>query len=223
MNRLWCALPADERARLEPAMRRLELPAGHLLTRPGELLEWVCFPESGVVSVVCRLPDQPPVGLATIGNRGVVGIEAVLGLRPVAFESSVLIAGGFACLPLAALDSEPLRAAMIRYAHALFVEIGQLSACARLHPIERRLATWLLTASDRFDGGQLRLTQEQIARTLAVRRASVNAVALMLQRAGLITYTRGVIRFLDRAGLEAVACSCYEVVREATDRAVEPS
>jgi CRP-like cAMP-binding protein len=223
VNRLWCALPADERERLEPAVRRLELPAGHLLARAGEPTEWVCFPEGGVASVACRLPDRPPVELATIGNCGVVGIETVLGGRPMAFESSVLIAGGFACLPLAALDSEPLRAAMIRYAHALFVQIGQLSACARLHPIERRLATWLLTVSDRFDRGQLPLTQEQIARALGVRRASVNAVALMLQRAGLITYARGVIRILDRIGLKAAACPCYEVVREAADRAIEPS
>jgi CRP-like cAMP-binding protein len=127
-------------------------------------------------------------------------------------------ADGFA----ADVDAHPaFRRLLGRYTQAYLTQVAQTAACNRLHGIEARCARWLLMTHDRVGGAErFPLTQEYLAIMLGVRRSGVSVAASALRDAGLIRYSRGAIRVLDRAGLEAAACECYGVVRRHFDRLV---
>jgi CRP-like cAMP-binding protein len=110
--------------------------------------------------------------------------------------------------------SEPLQRGVHRYTNALMAQITQTAACNRFHVVEARLARWLLMTRDRLASGQFLLTQEFLSHMLGVRRVGVTEAASALQQRGLIEYSRGNIKILDHAGLEAAACTCYELVRQ---------
>jgi CRP-like cAMP-binding protein len=110
---------------------------------------------------------------------------------------------------------------MLRYVMTLLTQMAQGSACNRLHPIEARCSRWLLMTHDRVDGDSFPLTQEFLAQMLGVTRPSVSIAAGMLQKAGLISYVRGMITILDRTGLEAASCECYEVITREFHRFLE--
>jgi CRP-like cAMP-binding protein len=111
-------------------------------------------------------------------------------------------------------DSAPVMHLMLRYTQALITQMAQTAVCNRHHVLDQQLCRWLLLSLDRLGGDELRMTQELIANMLGVRREGVTEAALKLQRDGLIRYSRGHITVLDRAGLEARTCECYEVVRK---------
>ena len=109
---------------------------------------------------------------------------------------------------------------LLRYTQALITQIAQSAACNRMHPIEERCARWLLMTRDRVGANHFNLTQEFLAQMLGVRRPSVSIAASMLQKAGLITYSRGLIVVTDNKGLEAASCNCYRVIRDEFDRLI---
>jgi len=117
-----------------------------------------------------------------------------------------------------AWQSESIMQQLLRYTQALFTHMAQTSGCNRHHALDQKLCRWLLLSLDRRDGNEMIVTHEQIGDMLGVRRESVTASALKLQKACLIQYRRGRISVLDRAGLEARSCECYSVVRQAYDR-----
>jgi CRP-like cAMP-binding protein len=108
--------------------------------------------------------------------------------------------------------------AILRYTQALITQISQTAVCNRLHAVEQRLCRWLLLTHDRVRSAELLLTQEFIANMLGGRRESVAKAAGRLQKAELIRYVRGHITILDRQGLEAASCECYQVVKTEFDR-----
>jgi CRP-like cAMP-binding protein len=108
----------------------------------------------------------------------------------------------------------PLARILHRYTQALMIQISQGTACNRVHSVEQRCARWLLMTHDRVNGNDFELTQEFLSQMLGVRRATVNEVATRLQEMSLISYSRGFIRILNRAGLEAASCHCYSVIRQ---------
>jgi CRP-like cAMP-binding protein len=109
-------------------------------------------------------------------------------------------------------------AVLRRYAQGFLNQVSQSAACNRLHPVEQRLCRWILMSHDRTGGDEIALTQEFLAQMLGVRRATVSIAAGMLQKAGMISYTRGVIHVLDRPRLEESSCECYDVVRREYQR-----
>jgi CRP-like cAMP-binding protein len=117
-----------------------------------------------------------------------------------------------------ARDNDHFRRLLYLYAQAFMTQIAQSTACNRLHAAERRLARWLLICRDRLGRDEMPITQETMAVMLAVRRATVTEAASRLQRQGLIRYRRGVVSIVDRPGLEAATCECYQIVREEFDR-----
>ena len=222
-NRLLAALPQEDYARLAPHLEVVDLAFKELIYRPDEPIRFVYFPLDSVVSLLATMADGAVVEVASVGREGMVGLPAFLGARSLAGQSFAQIPGRAARLGADALQEAvagggPLRDLLQAYTQALFDLVAQSAACNRLHPLDERLARWLLMTHDRLGADRFPLTQEFMGQMLGVRRASVSTAAAILQRAGLIRYARGRITVTDRAGLEAASCECYGVIRREFDR-----
>ncbi|HEV7279278.1 MAG TPA: Crp/Fnr family transcriptional regulator [Pirellulaceae bacterium] len=221
-NRLIATLPEESRERFQARCERVELRHKQVLVQADAPAEHVYYPEVGVCSVVVDPSDGAVVEVATIGREGFVGTSILLESdeSPTTFcqvEGSALRLTTTDFRELAAADTA-FRSPMLRYTQALMMQMAQSAACNRTHEIEERAARWLLMTRDRVDGDTFPLKQEFLAHMLGVRRQGVSVAAGILQKAGLITYTRGTITILDRAGLEEVSCECYAAIRERFDR-----
>jgi CRP-like cAMP-binding protein len=176
-----------------------------------------------MVSLVGSTQEGNAIEVGTIGNEGVVGGFVALGSDRSASAALVQIGGEFLRITLADFRVELERSRSLaevvqRFAHALTNQISQSLVCNQMHSVEERICRWLLMAHDRVGKDELDLTQDFIAQMLGIRRATVTVVAGLLQKAGLIQYTRGHITVLDRQGLHAEACECYDMVRRETER-----
>ncbi len=209
----------SERAKkaLKPPFVSVSLKHNELINDDHTVLRRVLFPVNSVVSVVLDMSNGDTAEIGIIGREGMTGLTVVLGQASVNQRSIVQIPDSAICIPIenfrAAVESEPeLKAFALRYAQAVLVASGRLSACNALHPTNERCARWLLMAHDRVGGNLLLLTQEFLGQMLGVRRASVALAAAELQTAGFISYSRGHIKIHNRAGLESAACECYEAM-----------
>jgi CRP-like cAMP-binding protein len=225
-NRILTALPSSEREQLFGLVRNVTLPVKTILFEPGAPIDALYFPIDGVISLVTPLLDGAIVEVATIGNEGIVGVPlvplgglAVRAISQVAGHSLRLDAATFLTL----LErSSSFHSLVDKYTQALFGQISQAAACNRLHSSEERLSRWLLMSHDRVGSDDFMITQEFLGQMLGARRSTVSVSAGILQRAGLIRYARGHVTIVDRAGLEAVSCECYSVIRSELERVVEP-
>jgi len=215
-NLILSRLSATETERLLPRLERLSLAQAAVIAEPGDHLEYAYFPVGCVLSTIVVLKNGASVEVATTGNEGVVEIGSLVGRQRPPYRIIAQIGGD--CLRIRndilrdMLDELPtLRKLLQRYTIALLHQTQQNSACNLRHSIEERMSRWLLVCADRAGREELDLTQEFLSVMLGVRRQSVNVTAGLLQRAGLISYRRGGIRIVDRAGLEAVACECYRL------------
>lgn len=224
-NHLLSLLPAEEYARLHTSIRRTSLTLGQVLYEPGGLLDHVYFPISGVVSCLYTMDDGSTAEMALAGNDGVVGVAIFLGGDTMPHRAVVQIGGKALKLPARVLQEEfarggKLQHILLRYTHALIIQISQTAVCNRLHSVEQRLCRWLLVCHDRVNGASIAMTQEFIANLLGGRRESVTRAARHLQDMGLIQYSRGHIAILNREGLETMACECYRIVTDERNRLV---
>jgi CRP-like cAMP-binding protein len=227
-NEVLRALPPDEYARLLPHLEPCAVAPLDVLADAERPLGHVYFPETAIVSVLRRTRDGTLIEAYAVGRDGVVGLPSLLG-DPGSPAGTVLgeVPGTCRRVALGTLRGMlPELPALNRLARrlvlALLDQVQQAVACSSLHTVEQRCARWLLMTHDRVGGDEFLLTHEILAQMLAVRRAGVTEAAGVLQRAGLVTYSRGRVRVLDRAGLEAAACECYAVVRAHADRLLEP-
>jgi|SRR5882724_5089143 len=212
-NKILAGLPAKEYARLAPHLTAVSLPLGEILYKTEDAIEYVYFPNSGVVSLVAHMQEGASVEVGLVGNEGMVGMPLVLGDDISPNEAIVQIADGAMKMKASVLVAELARAGqlqvlLLRYTLAAIRQISQTAACNRSHHVGERLARWLLTCHDRVNGDELKLTQEFIAEMLGTRRSGVSEAAMLLQGAGFIRYSRGHITVLDREGLEEFACEC---------------
>jgi CRP-like cAMP-binding protein len=157
------------------------------------------------------------------GSEGVVGIALFMGGDTMPNRAVVQSAGKAVRMKAKVLQDEFKRGGefqrlLLRFTQALITQMSQTAVCNRLHTVEQQLCRWLLLSRDRIKSDELIMTQELIANMLGVRREGVNAAAHRLQEEGLISYSRGRINILDRAGLEATVCECYKVVKDEYDR-----
>src|SRR6204780_530559 len=226
-NRLLTALPSSEREELFGVVRNISLPVKTVLFEPGAAIDALYFPIDGVISLVTPLHHGAIVEVATIGNEGIVGVPLVP-LSGLAVRAISQVAGH--CLRMDATaflewaDRSPAFSALVEsYTQALFGQISQAAACNRLHSSEERLSRWLLMSHDRVGSDDFVITQEFLGQMLGARRSTVSVPAGILQRAGLIRYVRGHVTIVDRAGLEAVSCEGYSVIRNELERVVDPS
>jgi CRP-like cAMP-binding protein len=222
-NRILAALSPEEFERLSPHLEEVELCSGEIISQPDEKIEYAYFPHRGTISVLALMRDGDEIEVGMIGNEGMFGLPLVMGTNSMPLLAVVQIAGDATRIKADAFSEEvshcgQLHKLLLHYAQAFFIQTAQSAACNRLHKLDDRLARWLLRCQDQTRSNELQLTHEFIALMLGVRRAGVSEAAHRLQAENLIDYSRGTIKILDRRGLEAASCECYEMVRREFDR-----
>jgi CRP-like cAMP-binding protein len=223
-NRLLAALPGKVFERLAPHLQLIPLPRGWAIYDPGSTLQFAVFPTSSIVSVLSLLEDGSSPEVAIIGNDGVVGIAVFMGGAATTNTRAVVQSAGHGYrIPVGILrsvmESEPaLRDLMMRYVMSLGTQMAQYAVCNRFHLVEQQVCRLLLMCLDRWASNRLSLTHERKANLLGVRREAVSTASSNLASAGVISYRRGCVTILDRAGLEARSCECYELVKTETHR-----
>jgi CRP-like cAMP-binding protein len=218
LNHFLRSLPAADFAALEKHLYPVEVKAGVNLYEAEDAVDWVYFPTAGLVSLISVMRSGEQVEVAMIGREGVVGSLEAAGAGIIFYRAAVQAPLHALRAParayVAVFDASPsLRRIAANHVELMVAEARQTIACHTHHPVERRMAWWLLECQDRTGEARLPLTQEFLAAMLGVQRTSVTGVALALKQAGLIRYSRGVITILDRPGLEARSCECYATNR----------
>jgi len=218
-NHLLAALPKPEYQRLFPHLELVLLPLGEALYESGDRLIHVQFPTTAIVSLLYVMENGASAEIAVVGNEGIVGIALFMGGETMPNRAVVQSAGNAYRLPGQLLKEEFNRGGavqhlLLRYTLAMLTQMAQTAVCNRHHTVDQQLCRWLLLSLDRLPSNELSMTQELIANMLGVRREGVTEAVGKLQRAGLIDHDRGRITVLDRQGLEARVCECYNVVRQ---------
>jgi CRP-like cAMP-binding protein len=195
----------------------VHLPANAVLNEMGQPIPFAYFMVSGLVSIVTVMSDGKSVEVGLTGSEGFIGLPLIAGFHTSPTRAIVQIEGtafrmAARDMPVALRDCPKLDKSLQRYSQELSIQSAQVAACNRLHEVEERLARWLLMSQDRVGGSSLALTQETLSHMLGTRRASVTVAAGILQKAGLITYKRGLVKIKDRRGLEQAACECYDTI-----------
>jgi CRP-like cAMP-binding protein len=222
-NHLLDALPKGDYERLAPHLELIPMDLGAVLYEPGVRMRYVYFPTTSIVSLLYVMEDGASAEIAIVGNEGLLGISLFMGGETTPSRAVVQSAGHGFRLKGQLLKDEfgrfgPMLRLLLRYTQALITQMAQTAVCNRHHSVDQQLCRWLLLSLDRLSSNELSMTQELIANMLGVRREGVTEAAGKLQDAGLIRYHRGKITVLDRPGLEARSCECYQVVKTEFDR-----
>lgn len=222
-NMILAGLPHKERARILANSELVSLPARTILNEMAGAIEFGYFLNSGVVSIIRVMTDGKSVEVGLTGREGFVGLPLVVGYTTSPTRAIVQIeASAFKIRAhdlIKALGNCPrLEESLQRYSQELSVQAIQIAACNRLHEVDERLARWLLMSQDRVGKSSFPLTQEFISHMLGTRRASVTVAAGILQKAGLINYSRGMVSIENRAGLEEAACECYKGINQQLEK-----
>ena len=226
-NRLLGALQPASRNRIDPHLEPVKYALGHVVCEAGGLLKHAYFPQSGVLSLLTVLENGSAIETANIGREGAFGLFAAMYSRVSFNRCLVQLQGSMVRCPIEVLQlefkhSEHVRDLFVSYSETLLSQVQQTVACNALHTTEERMCRWLLMMHDRAEGEALPYTHEFLSHMLGANRKSVTLAALSLQKASLISYRRGQIQILDRAGLEKASCECYAIVRERFDAFLTP-
>jgi CRP-like cAMP-binding protein len=217
-NRLLLALPPADLERLMPELEQIHCAREQVLMDADSPLDHVFFPDRGVVSVVAVYADGSIIEAATIGREGCTSVQAIFGATSSSVRLLVQMPGDATRMPRAAfacaMETMPsFHSLMYAYAQAFLEQVLVSVACNGAHSLKQRLARWLLMMRDRGDNDVLRISQNLLAEMLGVQRPSITNAARELERAGSIARGRQQVTILDRSGLVAVSCECYQLVR----------
>jgi CRP-like cAMP-binding protein len=222
-NHLLAALPEADYARLVPDLELIPMPLGWAVYESGGRMSYLYFPTTSIVSLLYVMESGASAEIAVTGNDGLVGISLFMGGETTPSRAVVQSAGNGYRLKATVLKREfstggHLQHLALRYTQALITQMAQTAVCNRHHSVDQQLCRWLLLSLDRLNNSELVMTQELIANMLGVRREGVTEAAGKLQKDGVIQYSRGHIKVLDRAKLEKRVCECYAVVKKEFDR-----
>ncbi len=222
-NWLFKSLPPAEWERLLPFIQPFDMPLGLVLSESGDKMNYVYFPTTAIVSLLYGLENGSSAEIAVVGNEGCVGVSIFMGGQSTLSSSVVQSAGKSYRIKAQAILEEfgkagPMMHLFLRYTQALITQMSQTAVCNRHHTLDQQFCRWLLLSLDRLTSNDLVMTQELISNMLGVRREGVTEAALKVQKAGLISYSRGHIKILDRKGLEHRTCECYQVVKTEYER-----
>jgi CRP-like cAMP-binding protein len=216
-NEILLGLPLRELELLLPTLEFVRLRTHHVLHEPGDTLKSAYFCNSGLISILSVFPDGKSVEVGLVGKEGFIGVPLVAGFRTAPTRAIAQIeASAFR------VDSDKLTGLLRQctklerrlqqFSQIMAMQVTQIAACNRLHEVDERLARWLLMSADRIGSNSVPLTQEFLAQMLGTRRSSVSVAAGILQKAGLITHSRGDVQIIARPKLEEAACECYELM-----------
>jgi CRP-like cAMP-binding protein len=218
-NRLVMSLSAKDRKRLLAIGEQVDLTIGAILQEPGERIRFVYFPVAGMISLLIPVSGRGNLEVGLVGKEGFLGIPVVLGVDVSPLQG--LVQGSGAALRISAplfrralASSSTLQRTMNRYAYVFMTQLAETPGCVKFHFLEARLARWLLMTHDRAASNEFYLTHEFLSQMLGVRRVGVTIAAGALQKRKLIAYARGEITVLDRTGLEAASCPCYQTAED---------
>jgi CRP-like cAMP-binding protein len=226
-NQLLDALAPDSRARIDRYLEPVEFKLGALVCDAGGLLRHAYFPRGSVLSLLTVLENGAAIETANIGREGAFGLFAAMYSR-VSFNRCIVQLEGYTVrCPIELLQreferSEHVRNLFVSYSETLLSQVQQTVACNAMHSTEERMCRWLLMMHDRAEGEALPYTHEFLSQILGANRKSVTLAAQSMQSAGLISYHRGAIQVIDRAGLEQASCECYAIVKERFDAFLKP-
>ena len=221
-NHLLAALTPEAQARLFPYMELVQLPLRGVMYESGHSMSHVYFPTDSIISLQYVMENGASTAILVVGNEGLLGINLFLGGASTPSRSVVQSAGNAYRLPRPCMREEfnrhgRLLLLMLRYTQALITQVAQTVVCNRHHEIDEQLCRWLLLSMDRLSHNHLTMTQEFISHMLGIRREGVTEAARKLRDQGVISYSRGLIKVLDRDKLEALSCECYGVVQDQTE------
>jgi CRP-like cAMP-binding protein len=226
-NQLLDALGPDSRKRIVPHLEPVAFKLGAMVCDAGGLLKHAYFPRGSVLSLLTVLENGAAIETANIGREGAFGLFAAMYSRVSFNRCIVQLEGHTVRCPIELLQhefeaSEHVRNLLVSYSETLLSQVQQTVACNSMHTTEERICRWLLMMHDRAQGEALPYTHEFLSRILGANRKSVTLAAQSMQAAGLISYHRGAIQVLDRAGLEKASCECYAIVKERFDAFLTP-
>lgn len=222
-NRILASLPAPDYERILPDLEFIPMPLGWTMSESGDHVNFLHFPTAGIVSLIYELENGASSEIALVGNEGLVGVSIFMGGESMPSSTEVQSAGYAYRLSRKIMKREfalggQLQHLALLYTQALISQTSQTAVCNQHHSLDQQLCRWLLMSLDRMHDNKLVVTQELISNLLGVRRESVTMAAGKLQKDGLITYSRGIIKVLDRSKLEMQVCECYGVVKKEYDR-----
>jgi len=213
-NRILLSISDTDYNSLRPHLEHISLPNHLVLHEGGGRLEFAYFPNCGLISLVVAMKDGKTAEAGIVGNEGFTGTPSAVGLSRSPLQAVVQITGDGFRIKVAALQdtlqsTSRLQLTLSRYAVVQGMQVAQTAACNRLHDVKQRLARWLLMTQDRVDSASLPITHDFLATMLGTDRPTVSLAAGVLQRKGLIEYTRGAVKIVNRKKLEDSACECY--------------
>lgn len=222
-NSLFRFTPEDVWQRLLPYIEEFDMPLGLVLSESSARMSHLYFPTNAIVSILYNLESGASAEIAVVGNEGCAGVSIFMGGQSTLTTSVVQSAGKSHRIKASVIMKEfnksgALMHLLLRYTQALITQTTQTAVCNRHHTIDQQFCRWLLLSLDRLDSNELVMTQELIANMLGVRREGVTEAAHKIQAEGIINYSRGRIRVLDRPMLEKRTCECYQVVKTEYDR-----
>lgn len=223
VNRLLMDLPRKNRSRILEYCKPVDLVFGTVLCESDESIQYVYFPLTGFISLMVPIEDHPPLEVGLIGNEGMLGATLALGIDTAPLHAVVRGPGSALQMSIGEFqrelrDNSALLPTLNRYLYVLMAQLTQSSACTYFHRLEARLARCLLMTHDRSHADHFHFTHQFLADMLGVQRSAVTIAAGSMQKSKLIRYVRGDIRILDRRGIEALSCECYDAVVEDYDR-----
>jgi CRP-like cAMP-binding protein len=221
-NKILLAAPDNEYELIRPDLMHIDLPHHLSLHEPTQNIEFVYFPNRGMVSQVVVTKDGRTVEVGVVGKEGYLGAGLAAGLSRSSVREIIQIAGdGFRIMANALeriLRSAPqLQMILSRHTGLQGMQVAQTAACNRLHDIQQRLSRWLLMTQDRVDSGVLPITHDFIATMMGTDRSTVSLAASVLQKKGIIEYVRRAVKIVNRRKLEKSACECYDVIQQFED------
>ena len=216
-NHILASLPRAEYQRLAPALQPEKLSTGTILYESSEPVSHVYFPNAGMVSLVSLVDNRSFLEVGMIGNEGIVGVSALMGLNRMPQRAIVQLPGDAMKMRLSTAKTEfkkggKLQSLLLRAIHLLHFQVTRSAVCNRFHTTEARLCRWLLMCRDRLNSNDIPLTQEFLSQMLGSPRPMVSFAASGLQNAGIIEYNRGRITIVDPERLQSNACECYGIV-----------
>ena len=222
-NLVLSRLPEAQLSALARFLTPVDFPLGMQLSEPLQPIEYAYFPLTGLISTDAMTTAGDSVEVGVVGREGFSGLAGLLGHSQMQHTVQVQGAGSALRIRISILRDEFLKGGVLAqlvndFIYLQMVQVSQSVLCNRLHPVDARLARWLLTSADRSETEQLMLTQEFLAQMLGSRRSTVTVAAGDLQRRGMIDYKRGKILISDRAKLQDVSCECYSIVKSAYER-----